>query len=287
MSLDQSVITQVLFKKYQPEYNWLLYNDLSRIIDTYTIKYKIKKSVNAKCIYDISEKIHPLLQKIDEVKTLRSIPEILENKEDNPQEDISKLTIDELINSQDNDDKIDSSFKTEYIFIDSSDRNIEKWENINPFQFSLGTGSIDLIYGEDNTISQNFSNVESFTIVHIILPSLDSNSNSINDLPYILLTIDEIGGNTHGTNKFINNSFGQLTVPCLSGKYNHYHFDDNETGALTKTFHPRIELSKLTFHFKNAEGDTIEFDNNDKICIEAHVRCLSKQLKSTFFNRPF
>ena len=255
-----------------------------------------------------------MLEKIDNVKCLRSVSiddtsvgdkngsetnlnTILENNNEKSLENNNEKDYDFLEKKESV--PIESiSYKVHNVFVDSYDRNKNKWENINPFQFSMGPSSIDLQNNSDeNTIGRVFSNVESVSITRIVLPTLDSSGNNISELyPYILLNISELGNKTNGTNKHLNNSYGQLMSPILIGDFLHYFFDDSETGYMTEIFNPRIEISKLTFNFLDPNGVIIEFPSDDdttengnifcRIGIELHVKTLHKSWSTNFINRP-
>ena len=262
------VVTQILYKKYSNLFGWLLFNDLYRLIKATNVKLKLSienTDVNAKLVKDIHKRIFPMLEKIDNVKCLRSV------------------TIDDKMHN---------------VFVDSYDRNRNKWENINPFQFSMGPSSVDLLYGnEENTVERVFSNVESISITRIVLPSFDVDGNNISEkYPYVLLNIAELGNKTNGTNKHLNNSYGQLMSPVVIGDFLHYYFDDSESGYMTETFNPRIEISKLTFNFLDPNGVIINFPSDDstaengnmfcRIGVEIHIRTLHKSWSTNFINRP-
>jgi len=311
------VITQILYKKYSNIFRWLLFNDLYRLIKATNGKLKVSignTDVNAKFVRDIHKRIFPMLEKIDNVKCLRSVSiddtsvgdkngsetnlnTILENNNEKSLENNNEKDYDFLEKKESV--PIESiSYKVHNVFVDSYDRNKNKWENINPFQFSMGPSSIDLQNNSDeNTIGRVFSNVESVSITRIVLPTLDSSGNNISELyPYILLNISELGNKTNGTNKHLNNSYGQLMSPILIGDFLHYFFDDSETGYMTEIFNPRIEISKLTFNFLDPNGVIIEFPSDDdttengnifcRIGIELHVKTLHKSWSTNFINRP-
>ena len=123
------------------------------------------------------------------------------------------------------------------VFVDSYDRNRNKWENINLFQFSMGF-FCGFTYGnEENTVERALSNVESISITRIVLPSFDVDGNNISEkYPYVLLNIAELGNKTNETNKHLNNSYGQLMSPVVIYDFLHYYFDDSESGYMTETF---------------------------------------------------
>lgn len=296
------VVTQILYKKYSNLFGWLLFNDLYRLIKATNVKLKLSMEntdLNAKLVKDIHKRIFPMLEKIDSVKCLRSvkIDDKSVNGEENGPENNKEDDYDFLEKKESL--PIESiSYKVHNVFVDSYDRNRNKWENINPFQFSMGPSSVDLLYSnEENTVERVFSNVESISITRIVLPSFDLDGSNISEkYPYILLNIAELGNKTNGTNKYLNNSYGQLMSPVMIGDFLHYYFDDSESGYMTETFNPRIEISKLTFNFLDPNGVIINFPSDDstaengnafcRIGIELHIRTLHKSWSTNFMNRP-
>ena len=304
MNIDKKneLITQILYRKYSNIFKWLLYNDLSRLIKAMNIRFKISmehSNVDLLSVKATHKRVFPILERIDQVKCLRSVSiENIEKKEENLLEKIDKNNIqtEEYLKNQFI-QKEEMFYKNHNVFVDSYDRNKSKWSNINPFQFAMGPGSIDLLYGEETTVTRSFSNVESISITRIVLPSQDLEGNIISEkYPYILLSISEINNKTNGTNKYLNNSFGQLTNPTIQGSFSHYVFDDSDSGSLIQKFEPRIEISRLTFHFTSPDGSTINFNSDDdadengnssnRIGIEIHVKCLQKKWSSNYINRP-
>lgn len=296
------VVTQILYKKYSNLFGWLLFNDLYRLIKATNVKLKLSienTDVNAKLVKDIHKRIFPMLEKIDNVKCLRSvtIDDKSENNDGNGPENNKENDYD-FLEKKESLPLESISYKMHNVFVDSYDRNRNKWENINPFQFSMGPSSVDLLYGnEENTVERVFSNVESISITRIVLPSFDVDGNNISEkYPYVLLNIAELGNKTNGTNKHLNNSYGQLMSPVVIGDFLHYYFDDSESGYMTETFSPRIEISKLTFNFLDPNGVIINFPSDDstaengnmfcRIGVELHIRTLHKSWSTNFINRP-
>ena len=146
--------------------------------------------------------------------------------------------------------------KDYYISIDSDDRNKEKWNNANLFQISFGTSS-NVLLNEDNTslqsgiISRTFINIKEIEIMDIILKPKDKLLNG-----YILLNIDELGGNILGTNSNLSNSIVILSnYNLLNNDY--YHYSINRR----KYFSPPIDINKLTIKFIYNNGDLVELNN--------------------------
>lgn len=271
------LISQVLFKKYDDQFQWLNYTDLKQIIKKFSKDPLVSnndKKINIKTVYKVHNKIYPIIEKIQQVKSLR----VLDTDEDNESETKSEIQMqDDLLNStvkKNINPKID--FKNFYILIDSKDRNKNSWSTNNPFQFDLQPSSIDVTANNmNNSINKKFSDIHSITIKQIILPKIDM------DIPYLLINIQEIGGNINISNNSASNCFGYLTNPKIIGDYMYYSFEDYHDSHLTKVFESRIELSKLTISFLKPNGKLIEFDNNLSVIVELMLKCLYKKLENT------
>lgn len=279
-SKNEQLVSQILFKKYEYLFDWLLFNDLCRLVRVINKKHNVVITcVDVKHVRDTHKRVFPALKTIDRVKN--------ENKKKSENPSISNElneTIDDISNI--------TSFKEELImksyniFVDSFDRNKDKWSKINPFQFSLGPSSVDFFSEQENTLANSFSNVEQITINHVVVPLQDSSGNDVSTLyPYILISISEISNKTNGTNKYLNNSFGQLMSPTIRGSYLSYDLSDTE--LYTEKFSPRVEISKLTFTILSPDGNIIEFEESDnaRICIKILIKCLHKSLTNTFLNK--
>lgn len=283
-SKNEQLVSQILFKKYEHLFDWLLFNDLCRLVRVINKKHDVViKRVDVKNVRDTHKRVFPALKTIDNVKN--------ENKQRSDNLSISiNETIDDISNISNISNitslKEELIMKSYSIFVDSFDRNKDKWSKMNPFQFSLGPASVDFFSEQENTLANSFSNVEQLTINHVVFPLQDSSGNDVSTLyPYLLINISEISNKTNGTNKYLNNSFGQLMSPTVRGSYLSYDLSDTE--LYTEKFSPRIEISKLTFTILSPDGNVIEFEESDnaRICIKIRIKCLHKRLTNTFLNK--
>lgn len=277
--------TQVLFKKYSEDHPWLTYNDLRKIVEKFSkdpLSNNFQGSMNAAFVKSIHGKVYPVVEKIQQVKTIRllnvederkKIPEPIMEKPP-----ISHNTLTPTL-----------SHKTYYVLVDSKDRNVERWANNNPFQFSLGPSSVNLMSeSQHNSVYRSFSDVHCVTVKKVIIPSIDLT------YPYLLLNINELGSNVNGTNDDMNNAFGHLTIPVVYNGYAHYNYEESyetiielgQTTHMTKIFSPRIEISKLTFDIKAPDGTSIEFPEDKSVVVELQIVCLRKELENTMLLRP-
>lgn len=273
------LLSQVLFKKYEDQFQWLNYTDLKQIIKKFAKDPLFENSkLDIKKVCKVHNKIYPLIEKIQQVKSLRNLDET--HDEENEEEsniELQNEVIHSSIRKQIN-PKID--FKNHYVLIDSKDRNKDYWPANNPFQFDLQPSSIDMSSSSmNNSINRKFNDIHSITIKQIILPKIDST------IPYILVNIQEIGSNINISNDMASNCFGYLTNPKIVDSYMYYSFEEYYDSHLTKIFEQRIELSKLTISFLKPDGKLIEFDNDLSVIIELMVTCLQKKLENTILHR--
>ena len=277
---------QILFKKYGDEFPWLNYTDLTKIIQKFANDpiYQINNGeLSVEKVKIIHSKVYPVIEKIERIKSFRNLDD-----EEN-EKSVEKVNLEPTIPKRDLEEIVPTiNYKTYHVLIDSKDRNKDRWSKNNPFQFSLGPSSVNLSSSDQpNTVYRSFSDVHSVTIKKIIIPYTDIS------LPYLLLTVNELGSNISGTNDTMNNSFGHLTNPVIMGNYAHFVYNENfesvvQTGQeshMTKIFSPRIELSKLTFNIKKPDGSIVDFDNDDSVVIELQITCLRKELENTMLIR--
>ena len=97
-------------------------------------------------------------------------------------------------------------------------------------------------------IGRTYTNVCKVELLEVIIPNCVENGDYIDNFPYILLDIDELGDTYEGTNTGLSESFAQLSYCEIRGNFRYYlPFKQN---PIIKYFNPRVELSKLTIKFK-------------------------------------
>jgi len=271
------LLSQILFKKYEDQFKWLNYTDLKQIIKKFAKDPLFEDSkLDTKRVCKVHNKIYPLIEKIQQVKSMRNLDNKSEDELDETLE--NKIPLQNEIIDPSNRSKINTAidFKNYYILIDSKDRNKNYWQSNNPFQFDLQPSSIDMSSSTmNNSINRKFNDIHSITIKQVILPKIDT------QIPYILVNIQEIGSNINISNNVAANCFGYLTNPKIVDSYMYYSFEEYYDSHLTKIFESRIELSKLTISFLKPDGKLIEFDNDLSVIIELMVTCLQKKLENT------
>lgn len=182
-----------------------------------------------------------------------------------------------------------------YILIDSKDRN--HTVDINPSEYTIKFGISDV--DVPGSIARNFEEVISIELVDIMIKHTqgDAYTDSTDKEsipPYLILEIDEIGGNMEGTNNQINKAFGRLTYFELTGTentdktkntlYRHYIIS---RGNMIKYFKPRKNLTRLTFRIRNFDGTLYNFgdavDNTTNSC-NSFTFCIKTKQKNFVSN---
>jgi len=131
------------------------------------------------------------------------------------------------------------------ISINSTDRNKEKYPNINDF-------SIELI----NEETLNITNIQSVQLISTIFPKYSNIDGNLENYPYLILEIKEFGGNYKGTNIHMNKAFSKLVFDRDCGKYKMAKSDN------IKYFNPAINITKLSILVKKPNGDKYELGDN-------------------------
>ena len=291
-SVNKSILTQVLFKKFQHNYDWLTYSDLNKIIEkSFSIKNIENGKITMDYIKDVYSKIKNILDDVNQIKLDKM------NKHEKDYYHFEKIVKSEIGDNLKPKSIPVTTFKTYNVLVDSKDRNVENWPNHNPFQFTMGASSIELFNTnqlENKSVYRSFFNVHSVTIKSIIIPYQED----ILQHSYLLLIINELGNNLNGTNVFMNQAFGYLHQPKNKNGLIYYNFDESyetikesgQTSHMTKIFSPRIDISRLTFRFTDPLGENILFENNAQnsksINILFQVTCLRKELDTNTILRP-
>lgn len=283
---NTDILTQISFKKFGNEFDWLTFPDLKRIVLKYNddVIDDDEAHIDVHSVRIILDKVHRVLLKINDIKLHREYSqnlhtETIEEIHPTTETFIDKNSITPVL-----------SYKIFNVFVDSKDRDVERWPNINPFQFTLGPSSIDMTKMDDiNSIFRSFSNVHAVTIKKVIIPFTEQL------FPYLLLTINELGSNMNSTNNNASNSFGYLSQPQIINDFAYFDFSESydtliqsgQNTHMTKIFSPRIELSRLTFSISQPNGDILNFDDNEQsVVVEMQITCLRKELDNTIIMRP-
>ena len=145
------------------------------------------------------------------------------------------------------------------ISIDSRDRNISKFNNPNEFKIDFTPDNLqtDSLNGY---ISTKFENVISVQLISAIFPKEIKDGNSLEDYPYIILEIDELGSSYKSTNNNSSKAFAQLTFDIDIGKFK--KLVARTDSEYKKNFNHRISLDSFTLRIKIPNGDLYNFGPN-------------------------
>lgn len=131
------------------------------------------------------------------------------------------------------------------ISINSQDRNKEFFKNPNHFEFT----------NENSNIS--FQNIIKVKLDNIILPKYSNIEGDLDNFPYLLLEIKELGSNYNGSNEYLNKAFAKLILDNEFGKYKSI-----KNCNINKEFNPPINLSKITIVIRKPNGELYDFGTN-------------------------
>lgn len=147
--------------------------------------------------------------------------------------------------------------KSFLISINSKDRDKKIWKCPNEYSISFAPQSGQKL----GYINRAFDNVVSVQLVSAIFPKNCKNGDNLEDYPYIILEIDELGSNYNGTDDFTSKAFAQLTFDLDLGKYK--KLVTRNDIEYKKNFNPRVSLNKFTLRIKTPDGKLYNFGNKD------------------------
>jgi len=139
------------------------------------------------------------------------------------------------------------------VSINSYDRDLQKYTQPNYYSIFFNNKS--------NDISKNifFKNVVSVELISAIFPKKCINGNNIEDYPYIILEIEELGSNYKSINNNSLKAFAQITFDIDLGKFK--KFISLKNTEYKKSFNPNIFLDKFTISIKTPNGTLYNFGN--------------------------
>ena len=139
------------------------------------------------------------------------------------------------------------NFKEKDLYIDSKDRNYEKYEYPNDYTINL-----------ENLELNNIRKIELKEVIILKSEKDPQSSDAGFDVPYLLLNIDGFS-NTMGTNEFLKDNFAILKNYEENGRFK--YFKDINTSFTFKKPHNLNEL-KIKFVLPNGELFNFGFNNN-------------------------
>lgn len=125
------------------------------------------------------------------------------------------------------------------VSIDSGDRDKDSYPLPNNFRVDMGNGSGSI---------RAFRDVRTVEIVSVIVPKHTVDGDNVDDYPYILLTIPELGGIYEASNAPAENAFAKLRFANDLGAYREYRTTDSGE-RFVKRFDPIRSLDRLTLQF--------------------------------------
>ena len=141
------------------------------------------------------------------------------------------------------------------ISISSEDRNKEVDLNCNHFKIRLNE-------------NRNLQNIVEVKLENMIVPKFSDVEGEVDNYPFLLLEINELGSNYSGSNSYLNKAFAKLFFNSDLGKYKSLN-----NCTISKTFNPPINLSSLTITIRKPNGDLYDFGQN----IIDFENCLSEK----------
>lgn len=134
----------------------------------------------------------------------------------------------------------------------------------NPFKFNLG-GTTGNIEEKHNIIERDFKNAVQLNITRVILPL-------ITYMPYITLVIPEIDQQLlYSTNENCKRSFAVLTNAIEKTDFLIFDKQSAFHNNMEVFFENPITISRLTFEFRDHQGNIIDFPEDKSIIIEMTI----------------
>ena len=186
-----------------------------------------------------------------------------------------------------------------YVLIDSKDRNINV--DTNPSEYTIKFGISDREV--KGSIVRNFEEVISIELIDVMIKhtqgsAYTNSTDKVSIPPYLILEIEEIGGNMEGTNNNINKGFGRLTYfeivgsdnndKTLNTLYRHYIIP---RGNIIKYFKPRKNITRLTIRIRNFTGelynfgDAVDDETNSCNSFTFCIKTLQKNFITNFIDK--
>jgi len=192
---------------------------------------------------------------------------------------INKDSLESINNKYYDTNIVNNNENTFMISIDSKDRNKEKFPNQNEFSINFGSNmnNVDInnlnddFKQEEGFINKKLNKIKSIKLISIIIPYKTFDGDQIDNYPYLLLDIDELGGNYEGSNKSLSESFAKIFFDLKSNNW--CSFTNNLNHNFIKNFNPVIDINKLTFRFKKPDGTLFNFGNTVIINNNIDIMC--------------
>jgi hypothetical protein len=156
--------------------------------------------------------------------------------------------------------------QTTLLTICSDDRNAELYPSAYDFKmvFENKNDNIERIPGTIYQNINNISNIINIQVNSVIIPS----SPELENLPYLLLEIEELGGVGSGSNEWFDKCIGKLFFQKKLGKY-HIHTD--KFSIIEKQFKIPINLNNITIRLRKPNGEIWKDTTDLSLTIELKI----------------
>ena len=147
------------------------------------------------------------------------------------------------------------------ITINSNDRNKDIYPEPNNFKINIDSNyypnrnNHNILESEKGIIYKKLNQVVKIELISAILPK-NSENDSIESYPYLILEIPEFGSLENGTNKFLDESFGKLIFSTDCGNYKMH---TNKLNIIEKQFNTPINLNSITIKIRKPNGEIYDF----------------------------
>jgi hypothetical protein len=238
------LLADSLFNKINSEYPYqkiINKESLQSILDKTDLNDKSKiKNIYSLLVTKIKEKKDNLIDENSDEKNLDKFNDT--NYKTEILETLYKKDVDIKPKKKDN------AITTKNIYLNINSNNRDKEEYPNCFDFSILFNQTE---SKEGCIKENLNNIKSIIINEIIIKDQD-----LDNIPYLLLEIDEIDGQYITNNKLLNNTYCILGKYSKINNYRFYTFDKKTVFDIPKTF------NKLSFKLKDNQGNVLEITNN-------------------------
>lgn len=157
------------------------------------------------------------------------------------------------LKKEENKAKLKDEYNEFLISIDSKDRNLDKYKVPNNFKIEFVSNS----YNSEKKLLISYDNIVSVQLVSAIFPKEGLNGISIEDYPYLILEIEELGSNYNSTNDYSSKAFAQLTFDLDMGKFK--KLVARSESEYKKNFNPNININSFTISIKTPDGKLYNF----------------------------
>jgi hypothetical protein len=155
--------------------------------------------------------------------------------------------------------------KSDYLTLNSADRNRAKWPSTSNFCIKL----IDDEPGQPNgVVGKRYRNVQSVKLLSAVVP----NTNDVLDEPYLLLQINEIEGMYDAASRPSQNAFTKLYFKPSFGKF--LRLDKGVGDPLTRVYWPtpKAIIDRFTVSVRTYDGEVFDFGTDDDAQINPELQ---------------